>query len=115
MSTDEQWYETQLSVPVVIAGAKSVQDAINIAVAEVGTRTKSTEARSSKILVQNVVYPSYGYEMNPAPCMTDLTLVTLTVIVEMLAESHEENERIAKRAVRPDEGHPTHGVGDATG
>jgi hypothetical protein len=24
MSIDEQWYETQLSVPVVIAGAKSV-------------------------------------------------------------------------------------------
>jgi len=51
MSIDEQWYETQLSVPVVIVGAKSVQDAINIAVAEVGTRTKSTEAQSSEILV----------------------------------------------------------------
>ncbi|CAJ53062.1 DUF555 domain-containing protein [Haloquadratum walsbyi] len=96
MSIDEQWYETQLSVPVVIVGAKSVQDAINIAVAEVGTRTKSTEARSSEIPVQDVIYPSYVYEMKPALCMTDLALVALTVIVEMLAESHEESERIAK-------------------
>ena len=96
MSIDEQWYETQLSVPVVIVGAKSVQDAINIAVAEVGTRTKSTEARSSEIPVQDVIYPSYVYEMKPALCVTDLALVALTVIVEMLAESHEESERIAK-------------------
>jgi uncharacterized protein (UPF0212 family) len=76
---------------VVIAGAKSVQDAINIAVAEVDTRMKSTEARSSEVLVQDVVYPSYGYEMKAALCMTDLALVALTVIVEMLAESHEES------------------------
>ena len=67
-----------------------------IAVAEVGTRTKSTEARSSEILVQDVIYPSYGYEMKPALCVTDLALVALTVIVEMLAESREESECIAK-------------------
>lgn len=97
MSIDEQWYEIQLSVPWVVAGAKSVQDAINIAVAEVGTRTKSTEARSSEILVQDVVCPSCGYEMEAALCTTDFALVVLTVIVEMLAESHEESERVAKR------------------
>jgi uncharacterized protein (UPF0212 family) len=35
--------------------------------------------------------------MEAALCTTDYALVVLTVIVEMLAESHEESERIAKR------------------
>jgi len=96
-SDDEQWYEIQLSVPWVVAGAKSVQDAINIAVAEVGKRTKSTKARSSEILVQDVVCPSCGYEMEAALCTTDFAMVVLTVIVEMSVKSHEESERIAKR------------------
>ena len=73
------------------------QDVINIAVAEVGTRTKSTEARSSEILVQDVGCPSCGYEMEAALCTTDFALVVLTVIVEMSARSREESERIAKR------------------
>jgi len=96
-SDDEQWYEIQLSVPWVVAGAKSVQDAISIAVAEVGKRTKSTKARSSEILVQDVVCPSCGYEMEAALCTSDFAMVVLTVIVEMSAESHEESERVAKR------------------
>jgi uncharacterized protein (UPF0212 family) len=94
---DEQWYEVQLSVPWVVPGVKSVQDAINIAVAQVGERTKSTEARSSEILVQDVGCPSCGYEMEAALCTTDFALVVLTVIVEMSARSREESERIAKR------------------
>jgi uncharacterized protein (UPF0212 family) len=94
---DEQWYEVELSVPWVVAGAKSVQDAISIAVAEVGKRTKSTEARSSEILVQDVACPSCGYEMEAALCTTDFAMVVLTVIVEMPAESLEESERVAKR------------------
>jgi len=96
-SDDEQWHEIQLSVPWVVAGAKSVQDAISIAVAEVGKRTKSTKARSSEILVQDVVCPSCGYEMEAALCTTDFAMVVLTVIVEMSVKSHEESERIAKR------------------
>lgn len=94
---DKQWYEVELSIPWVVAGAKSVQDAISIAVAEVGKRTKSTETRSSEILVQDVACPSCGYEMEAALCTTDFAMVVLTVIVEMPAESPEESERVAKR------------------
>ncbi len=97
MGDGEQWYEVQLSIPWVVPGVKSVQDAINIAVAQVGERTNSTEARSSEILVQDVGCPSCGYEMEAALCTTDFALVVLTVIVEMFAESHEESERVAKR------------------
>ena len=97
LGDDEQWYEIQISVPWVVAGASSVQDAINIAVAEVGKRTKSTEARSSEIVVQDVVCPACGHEMEAALCTTDFALVVLTVIVEMSAETHDESERVAKR------------------
>jgi uncharacterized protein (UPF0212 family) len=93
----EEWYEIQLSVPWIVAGASGVQDAINIAVAEVGKRTKSTKARSAEIIVQDVACPSCGYEMEAALCTTDFALVVLTVIVEMPAGSLEESDRIAKR------------------
>jgi uncharacterized protein (UPF0212 family) len=93
----EDWYEIQISVPWVVAGADSVQDAINIAVAEVGKRTTSTKARSSEIIVQDVQCPACGHEIEAALCTTDFAMVVLTVIVEMPADSLEESERVAKR------------------
>jgi len=94
---NEVWYEIQVSVPWIVAGADSVQDAINIAVAEVGKRTTSTKARSSEILVQDVACPACGHEMEAALCTTDFAMVVLTVIVEMPADSLEQSERVAKR------------------
>jgi len=94
---DGTWFEVQISVPWVVAGTTGVQDAINIAVSEVGKRVNKTSARNSEIVVQDVACPSCGYEYEAALSTTDFALVVLTVIAEFPADSAEESSRVAKR------------------
>lgn len=94
---DGTWFEVQISVPWVVAGTTGVQDAINIAVSEVGKRVNQTSARNSEIVVQDVACPSCGYEYEAALSTTDFALVVLTVIAQFPAESAEESSRVAKR------------------
>ncbi|QLC35640.1 DUF555 domain-containing protein (plasmid) [Halarchaeum sp. CBA1220] len=91
------WFEVQISVPWVVAGTTGVQDAINIAVSEVGKRVNQTSARYSEIVVQDVACPSCGYEYEAALSTTDFALVVLTVVAQFPGESGEESSRVAKR------------------
>lgn len=93
----DTWFQVQLSIPWVVPGAPGVQDAINIAVAEVGRRASASKARSSDITVQNVACPGCGHEMEAALCTTRYAMVVLDVLVEIEAESAQQSGRIAKR------------------
>jgi len=94
---DETWFEVQISVPWVVAGTTGVQNAINIAVSEVGKRVNQTSARYSEIVVQDVACPSCGYEYEAALSTVDFALVVLTVMAQFPASSAEESSRVAKR------------------
>lgn len=94
---DESWFEVHVSVPWVVAGTTGVQNAINIAVSEVGKRVEQSAARYSNIIVQDVACPSCGHEYEAALSTTDFALVVLTVEAEYPAGSVDESVRVAKR------------------
>ncbi|MFC7252013.1 DUF555 domain-containing protein [Halomicroarcula sp. GCM10025324] len=54
----EDWYQVRLTLPWVVPGAPGVQDAINIAVAEVGRRADASAVHSADISVQDVACPA---------------------------------------------------------
>lgn len=95
--SDAGWYEVQLTVPWPVANVETAQDAINVAVAEVGRRAQRTDIRSSDITVRDVACPSCGHRMEAALCAAEYALVVLEVTVEVKADSLEKSGKIAKR------------------
>ena len=101
MSTDvarsEDWYQVRLTLPWVVPGAPGVQDAINIAVAEVGRRADASAVRSADISVQDVACPSCSWEMEAVLCTHGYAMVVLDITVEIEANSVEESTTLVKR------------------
>jgi uncharacterized protein (UPF0212 family) len=101
MSTDvaqsEGWYQVRLTLPWVVPGAPGVQDAINIAVAEVGRRADASAVRSADISVQDVACPSCSWEMEAVLCTHGYAMVVLDITVEIEASSVDESTTLVKR------------------
>lgn len=93
----EDWYQVRLTLPWVVPGAPGVQDAINIAVAEVGRRADASAVRSADISVQDVACPSCSWEMEAVLCTHGYAMVVLDITVEIAAGSVEESTTLVKR------------------
>ncbi|MFC7029353.1 DUF555 domain-containing protein [Halomicroarcula sp. GCM10025710] len=93
----EDWYQVRLTLPWVVPGAPGVQDAINIAVAEVGRRADASAVHSADISVQDVACPSCGWEMEAVLCTHGYAMVVLDITVEIEASSVDESTTLVKR------------------
>ena len=91
---DTDWYEVTLSVPWIVHNVESPQDAINIAVAELGKRVV-------KIDVQSATCGSCGSEMTVATVVSGQALVGLLLTVDVRAPSAGEATRVAQREIGP--------------
>ena len=91
------------SVGWVVRGAKTGQDAINIAVSEVGKRVGSTgeQVRTVDISVQRIGCNSCGIGSDALLLVSETALVGLFLEVEVDAEDSETAEKIARREVGP--------------
>jgi len=97
VARSEDWYQVRLTLPWVVPGAPGVQDAINIAVAEVGRRADASAVRSPNISVQDVACPSCSWEMEAVLCTHGYAMVVLDITVEIEASSVDESTTLVKR------------------
>jgi len=97
-----QW-SISFSVPWIVRGAETGQDAINIVVSEVGKRITSASDRTKNcdINVQSVGCNNCNSQTDALLLVSKTALVGLLVTLEVQAESAEEAERIARREIGP--------------
>jgi uncharacterized protein (UPF0212 family) len=97
------WYEVSFSVPWIVHGAPSGQDAINIAVSELGKRVSKTNGsiRNADISVQSLGCSDCGTETEALLVVSGTALVGLLLTVEVRAPSPETSEKIGRRQLGP--------------
>jgi len=100
---DTTWYEVSFSVPWMVHNVASAQDAINIAVAELGKRVAKAGKviRNADISVQSACCRGCGTEMEVATVVSGQALVGLLLSVEVRASSPEESGIIGQREIGP--------------
>ena len=98
---DTEWYDVSFSVPWTVHGVSTGQDAINIAVSELGKRVSKTgpTVRNADISVQTVDCAACGVETEALLVVSGEALVGLLLTVEVRASSPEDSERIGQRAL----------------
>jgi uncharacterized protein (UPF0212 family) len=91
------------SVPWIVRGAERPQDAINIAVSEVGKRTEKTgrDIRSVDISVQRLLHDEGGGSTEALLLVAETALVGILLTVEVRASSAAEAETLARREIGP--------------
>lgn len=97
--TDREQYRVTLSVPWLVRGAGSPQDAIDIAVSEAGRRVNETETPSVSecdISVQTLPSADCG-ETEAVLIVAETALVGLTLDCTVTAASPQDAERTARR------------------
>lgn len=96
-------YVVVLSFGWVVRGAETGQDAINIAVSEVGRRvgTPGERTRSVDISVQRIGCHSCGTGSEALLLVSETALVGLFLEVVVDAENPDTAEKIARREVGP--------------
>ena len=101
--TDADWYEVSFSVPWIVHGAPTAQDAINIAVSELGKRvTKTGEAvRNADISVQSLDCAACGNRTDAVFIVAGEALVGLFLTLEVRARSPEESGKVGRRELGP--------------
>jgi uncharacterized protein (UPF0212 family) len=101
--TDADWYEVSFSVPWVVHGAPTAQDAINIAVSELGKRvTKAgNTVRNTDISVQSLGCAACGTQTDAVFVVAGEALVGLILTLEVRARSPEESGKIGRRELGP--------------
>lgn len=99
MSKAGDWYAVTLSVPWVVKGVTHPQDAINIAVSEVGRRTDNTKTRNRNIAVQTLACPNCDGQTEAVLMTADMAMVGLMMNVEVSANSPDHSKQVAKREI----------------
>ncbi|WP_152043501.1 DUF555 domain-containing protein [Salinigranum salinum] len=97
------WYRVTFSIPWIVRWAESGQDAINVAVSEVGKRVTPTSdlIRNVDISVQDINCANCGTSSDAVQLVTDTALVGLVLTVEAQAIRREKAEAVARREIGP--------------
>lgn len=97
----EDWYEVTFSLPWIVKKVDSGQDAINIAVSEVGKRvTPATRPiRKIDISVQEIRCGDCETTTDALLLVSKTALVGLLLTMEAQGSTPEEAERVARREV----------------
>ena len=102
-TTENGWYEVTYSVPWFVHGVATPQDAINIAVSELGKQASKAGAlvRNAEIDVQSMACEHCGEPLISSKVVSGEALVGLLLTIEVNAESAEESERVGQRELGP--------------
>jgi uncharacterized protein (UPF0212 family) len=102
-TTDTDWYEVTFSVPWIVHNVTTPQDAINIAVAELGKRIAGAgdAIRNANISVQSAPCGDCGNEMDVAVVVSGKALVGLLLTVEVRARCPEQSGPVGQRELGP--------------
>ena len=101
--TGDEWHSVTFSVPWIVRGADTGQDAINIAVSEVGKRigAASNRTRNCNIEVQSLGCNDCDSRTEALLLVSKTALVGLFVTLEIRAKSGEEAEGRIRREIGP--------------
>ena len=102
-SRPEDWYEVTFSLPWIVKQVESGQDAINIAVSEVGKRVTPATApiRNIDISVQEICCGDCESTTDALLLVSKTALVGLLLTMEVQGTTPEEAERAARRKIGP--------------
>jgi len=102
-SESNGWYRVTFSIPWIVRWAESGQDAINVAVSEVGKRVTPTSdlIRNVDISVQDINCANCGTSSDAVQLVTDTALIGLVLTVEAHAIHREKAEAVARREIGP--------------
>ena len=98
--TDPEQYRVTLSIPWLVRGVDSVQDAVNIAVSEVGRRVataETTDVSSGEITVQTLSCANCGATTEAALVVAETALVGLALECTVAARSPDDAESTVRR------------------
>ncbi|WP_424016334.1 DUF555 domain-containing protein (plasmid) [Halorientalis pallida] len=100
---DSDWFEIVFSLPWIVQQVESGQDAINIAVSEVGKRVSSAgdSIQNVDIGVQRIFCGDCGTENDALLIVSGTAIVGLTLRVEAKGEDRENAEIDARRKIGP--------------
>ena len=103
VSSDTEWYTVTYSVPWIVHSVATAQDAINIAVAELGKRVaKASKAiRNADIVVQSARCNGCGSAVDVATVVSGEALVGLLLTVDVRSGRLEDSDTIARREIGP--------------
>ena len=96
-------YTVVFSLGWVVRGAETGQDAINIAVSEVGKRVSSTggQIRSVDISVQQVLCNRCGIRSDALLLVSETALIGLFLKIDVDTEDPATAQKVARREVGP--------------
>ena len=99
--TDERWYQVSFSVPWIVHRAETGQDAVNIAVSELGKGIADPpdDIRNIEIAVQTTACSDCESETYALLTISEKSLVGLTLSAEVQASSAEAGGQQAKRVL----------------
>lgn len=102
-ATPRDWYEVSYSIPYIAQSVNTSQDAINIAVSELGKRVAKTSPtiRNADISVQTLDCASCGTETEAVLVVSGSALVGLLLTVEVQARSLDESGRVGLHELGP--------------
>lgn len=97
------WFEIVFSLPWIVKQVESGQDAINIAVSEVGKRVSSAgdSIRNVEISVQRIFCGECGTENDALLIVSGTAIVGLTLRVEAKGKDRRSAEMDARRKIGP--------------
>ena len=98
--TERKQYRVTLSIPWLVRGVDSVQDAVNIAVSEVGRRVATAETApvsTGGITVQTLHCANCGATTEAALVVAETALVGLALECTVAARSPEDAESTVRR------------------
>jgi len=102
-SSPGEWYSVVFSLPWIVRGAKTGQDAINIAVSEVGGRITScgSRIRNADISIQQLDCNDCGTRTDALLVVSETALVGLRLEIEVQSNSLEGAEKTARHEIGP--------------
>jgi uncharacterized protein (UPF0212 family) len=97
------WYEVTYSVPWIVHNVATAQDAINIAVSQLGKAVANVSGpvRNADISVQTARCRGCTTGMDVATVVSGQALVGLLLTVEVRAPSPEESDIVGRREIGP--------------
>lgn len=98
--TEPEQYRVTLSIPWLVRGVDSVQDAVNIAVSEVGRRVataETTDVSTGEITVQTLSCTNCGATTEAALVVAETALVGLALECTVAAQSPDDAESTVRR------------------
>ncbi|MDX1746817.1 MAG: DUF555 domain-containing protein, partial [Halobacteriales archaeon] len=98
--TEREQFRVTLSIPWLVRGVDSVQDAVNIAVSEVGRRVTTAEptpVSTGEITVQTLSCTNCGATTEAALVVAETALVGLALECTVTAQSPDDAESTVRR------------------